>query len=147
MAKGSVVNVSMLKASLKCLLLLVLLSSPAQASVEKVIYHLHGTDINSYRRTISNIENLQHGMPGQPLEIILLLQGSSIQILDPSNHYHELNQRFQKLRDNGVHVEVARENFRDNLSGLELNPPPRLIGNVFSRIIELQQQGYHYITP
>lgn len=139
----------MFKAGRKLLLMLFLslLFSPGYASAEKILYHMHHIDNDSYRKFITNIENLQKGMPGKVLEIKLLLQGSSVQLLNPLIHTDELNQRFNTLQKNGVSVEVESENYRKKLSSIQLSPAPHRVQNIFSRIIELQRQGYLYITP
>jgi intracellular sulfur oxidation DsrE/DsrF family protein len=129
------------------LLLLFLLFSISQSYADKVLYHIHSIDQKSYRRLIINIENLQSGMADRELEIKLLFQGKSIQLLNPSMQSRALNQRFNKLLLSGVSIEIEKENFMRNLSAIQLNPPPQLVENIFSRIVELQKQGYFYITP
>ena len=129
------------------LLLLFLLFSISQSYADKVLYHIHSIDQKSYRRLIINIENLQSGMADRELEIKLLFQGKSIQLLNPSMQSRALNQRFNKLLLSGISIEIEKENFLRNLSSIQLDPPPQLVENIFSRIVELQKQGYLYITP
>lgn len=129
------------------LVLTLLFFSVAHASNGKILYHLHNTDQNSYRRAISNLENLQKGMPEQQLDIIILLQGNSIMLLNFSEHNRKLNQRFLTLLNNGVSIEVSRENFQMHHHFFDDIGPPGQVPNIFERIIELQKQGYHYITP
>jgi intracellular sulfur oxidation DsrE/DsrF family protein len=121
--------------------------NPAYASSEKIIYHLHGSDPGLMQRAIQNLENLINGMPGQKLDIKLVLQGESIQLLNPYMYSRDLNQRFKQLRNSGVSVEVKEQNFNDNKLFLESDEEPVLLPNIFSRIVDLQKQGYHYITP
>lgn len=123
------------------------LAQAAHTSTEKILYHLHNTDKNSYRRAISNLENLYKGMSNHKLDIKVLLQGDSIKLLDFSVNNNELNQRFSKLINNGVSIEVSRENFEKNHHLFDGVSPPKQVQNIFTRIIELQKQGYHYITP
>ena len=133
-----------LAALLLCLLSPLVLST-ALAANEKIVYHLHSSDLDTMHRAITNLENLIRGMPGQDLDIKLLLQGESIQLLNPFMHNERLNQRFRRLQDSGVQVEVKRENYLRNAQFLDGSPA--LVSNIFTRLIELQRQGYHYITP
>lgn len=130
-------------------LLLIALFGPAASGgdVEKIIYHLHNINQNSYLRTISNIENLEKGMPGQKFEIKILLQGKSLQLLDANLHSAALNERFKKLLETGSDIETSRENYQHYAQKTMLIKKPKLVSNIFDRIIQLQQQGYQYITP
>lgn len=117
------------------------------AAPDKIVYHLHSTQSGSFQRAVTNLENLQNGLSPDQLDIKLLLQGESIQLLNQDMHRRTLNQRIQMLRDNGLVIEVGRDNYRKHNFQLEQNTPPHLVKNIFTRLIELQQQGYHYITP
>jgi len=129
------------------ILLLASGSTSALAANEKIVYHIHGSDPEIMQRAINNLENLVDGMPDQNLDIRLLLQGDSIQLLNPYMHSRDINQRLQVLQNQGVSVEVNRDNYHVNAQFLESSPSPLLVKNIFSRIIDLQKQGYHYITP
>jgi len=118
----------------------------AQASDEKILYHLHGSDPETLYRSITNLENLIKGMPGQQLDIRLLLQGESIQLFNPYMHHRQITQRLQVLQNNGIKIEVQQENYLRNKQFLDEEFSPVLVNNVFSRIIELQRLGYHYIS-
>jgi len=129
------------------IILFVFLSTTALGSPGKILYHLHNTDNNSYRRAISNLENLYKGMPGQQLDIKILFQGDSIKLLNFSENDSRLNQRFMTLINKGVSIELSKANFKKNQLIFERMDPPKLVPNIYSRIIELQKQGYNYITP
>ncbi len=126
-----------------------LLISPVASAgnVEKILYHIHHTTPDSYQRTVSNLENLQTGMPGKQLDIKILLQGKSLALLDPRRHQPALNRRFRNLLATGVTVETSRKNYQAYPEQQALMIKPGLVANIFDRIIELQQQGYRYITP
>ncbi len=115
--------------------------------VEKIIYHIHSTNPNSFQRTVSNLENLHKGMPDRELKIKILLQGESLQLLDPTLHPDTLNQRFARLLANGAELETSRQNWLEYSGKAQVIQPPALVGNIFDRIIELEKQGYRYITP
>ncbi|MBC8210373.1 MAG: hypothetical protein H8E21_04845 [Gammaproteobacteria bacterium] len=133
--------------NLLSLLLLGLLVNPVFAATERIVYHVHHTDDGSFRRVISNLENLQQGMSDQQLEIKLLLQGNSIQLLDPKRHASALQQRFNTLLASGIGVEVEREYLNKNPQLKNAGVQLQVLDSLFGRIIELQNQGYLYITP
>ena len=133
--------------SLLSLLTLGLLINPVFAATERIVYHVHHTDEGSFRRIISNLENLQQGMPEQQLEIKLLLQGNSIQLLDSMHQPAVLQRRFSALLDSGITLEVERESLKHNPHLTNSQTTLQLMDNIFNRIIELQRQGYLYITP
>ena len=85
-------------------------------------------------------------MPDQQLDIRLLLQGNSIQLLDPWID-DSLRQRLDALREKGVRIEVSRSNYARNRNRINREHPPLLVENLFSRIVELERQGYQYVTP
>jgi intracellular sulfur oxidation DsrE/DsrF family protein len=114
---------------------------------EKIIYHIHNTNPNSYLRTISNLENLKKGMPGHQFRIKIIFQGKSLQLLNPALHPDALNKRFLKLVQSGAKLETGSDNYQAYAHKDLLIHTPTLVPNVFDRIVELQQQGYRYITP
>ncbi len=123
--------------------------SPAAigGTIEKILYHIHSTTPNSYLRTVSNLENLKKGMPGRQLDIKILLQGKSLRLLDPRQHKPGLNRRFRNLLAAGAVVETSQKNYQAYPDKQALMIKPKLVANIFDRIIELQKQGYRYITP
>ena len=130
------------------LILLCLVNIPAAlAANEKVVYHIHQTQADTLKRAINNIENLKKGMPGKSLDIRLLMQGNSIQLLNPSLQDKTLMALLLKLRDSGLHIEVSEKNYRQNRLQIESSLKPLLVENFFSRLVELQNQGYRYLTP
>jgi len=86
-------------------------------------------------------------MPDRELKIKILLQGKSLQLLDPALHPDTLNQRFARLLANGAELETSRQNWLDYAGKAQVIQPPALVPNIFDRIIELEKQGYRYITP
>ncbi len=139
----------MVKQSCLLVLLIVLAGFNTQvlAANEKIIYHIHSSDPQIWQRAINNLENLIDGMPDDRLDIRLLLQGESIQLLNPNMQSGDIGQSLSKLQNRGVNIEVTTENFRKNNQFLDNPSPPTQVQNIFSRIIELQKSGYHYITP
>jgi len=135
----------------KKLLLMIALLGICPAAIashtEKIIYHLHNTNPNSYLRTISNLENMKKGMPDHQFRITILFQGKSLQLLNPALHPAALNKRFLKLVQSGIKLETSRDNYQTYAHKDQLLVTPALVPNVFDRIIELQRQGYRYITP
>jgi len=130
-----------------CTITFGLFSPDAFSETKKILYHIHHTTPNSYLHTISILENLKKAMPGHELEIRILLQGESIQLLNPKLHSAQLNRRFLKLLEQGSKVEVSRDNYERIANKDELILQPLLVPGIFNRIIQLQQQGYSYITP
>lgn len=129
------------------LILLLAISTSSLAVTEKIVYHLHVSGNNHFNLTVTNLENLQKGMPDKNLDIKLLLQGGGIHLLNNSFLSDQLITRFEQLRNNGVSVEVGLNNYQQNRHLLEQTRQPSIVNNIFSRIIELQNQGYKYITP
>ena len=117
-----------------------------QVGEEKIVYHLHHVNSGSYHRAISNLENLIKGMPETKREIKLMLQGQSIHLLGPSVNTG-LKQRLNELRKQGLIIETSRDNYDKNQLLLDSDSSLVLVDNIFARIIELDQQGYRYITP
>ncbi|MDJ0880505.1 MAG: DsrE family protein [Gammaproteobacteria bacterium] len=119
----------------------------AETGHEKIVYHVHGSDPETLYRSITNLENLIEGMSDQQLDIRLLLQGESIQLFNPYMYQPEVHARLRQLQGKGVKVEVKQENYLKQRQFLHDQFDPIVVDNIFSRIIDLQQQGYHYITP
>ena len=117
------------------------------AKEEKIVYHLHHIQPNTFKRAINNLENLKTGMADSHLDIKLLMQGNSIRLLFPSRQNERLMPRFLKLVNSGVDVEISRQNFMRHASLIERSLKPKLVDNILSRVVELQKQGYRYITP
>ena len=128
------------------LLLLCLPFAAANAANDKILYHLHHLQLDGIPRVLANLENLHKGMPDQQLDIRLLLQGNSIQLLDPWID-DNFRQRLDLLREKGVRIEVSRSNYVKNRNRINREHPPLLVENLFSRIVELERQGYQYVTP
>lgn len=139
----------MVKLALKiCLLMSLLVSMPQlQASSERIVYHVHQAQQDTFKRTINNLENLKKGMPNRQMDMRLLIQGNSIQLLNPSQQDKGLMARLSKLHDSGLHIEVSEKNYRRNRLQIDSSLKPELVENIFSRLIELQKQGYRYLTP
>lgn len=130
------------------LFLVMLLASPMALSMEeKIVYHLHTIQSDTFKRAINNLENLKKGMSEREIDIKVVMQGNSIRLLNPLQRNEKLWSRFVKLRDSGVDIEVSRNNFNENKTLIEDGFNPTLFDNVFSRLVELQRQGYRYITP
>ncbi|MDJ0833348.1 MAG: hypothetical protein QNJ69_07465 [Gammaproteobacteria bacterium] len=128
------------------LILLCTAFASAHAASDKILYHVHHLQLDGIPRVLSNLENLQKGMPDRQLDIRLLLQGDSILLLDPWID-DSFRQRLHELRQSGVRIEVSRSNYADNRNRVARDHPPQLVENLFSRIVELEQQGYQYVTP
>lgn len=121
-------------------------STITSASSEKVVYHLHSNSLTLFIITVNNLENLFHGL-NDDIEIRLLLQGESINLLNPASISENLALRLDNLIQKGVMIETSRKNYQENEFFLDHKNIPILIDNVFSRVIELQRMGYRYITP
>lgn len=130
------------------LFLLILSASPmAQSMEEKIVYHLHMVQSDTFKRAINNLENLKKGLAENEMNIKVVMQGNSIRLLNPLAQNKKLWSRFVKLRDSGVEIEVSQNNFNENKALIEDGFKPTLFDNAFSRLVELQRQGYRYITP
>ena len=118
----------------------------ASASAEKVVYHIHSNSLTLFIITVNNLENLFHGL-NDDLEIRLLLQGESINLLNPASISENLALRIDNLIKKGVKIETSKKNYQENEFFLDHRIIPLLVNNIFSRAIELQRMGYRYITP
>lgn len=119
----------------------------AQSMEEKIVYHLHMVQSDTFKRAINNLENLKKGLAENEMNIKVVMQGNSIRLLNPLAQNKKLWSRFVKLRDSGVEIEVSQNNFNENKALIEDGFKPTLFDNAFSRLVELQRQGYRYITP
>ena len=123
------------------------LSVSSQASSEKIVYHLHTNNSSLFVISINNLENLIQGMGNDPIDIRLLLQGGGIHLLNPASVSETLALRLENLLTKGVTIETSKTNYQQNEFFLDNRAAPHLVDNIFSRAIELQRQGYRYITP
>ncbi len=128
-------------------LLLLLCCGTAQAAADKIVYHLNSDRPDIMWKAITNLENLYFGALQNPLEVRMLLQGDGISLLSKVNEKRDLGVRLEELRQLGLQVEVSEANYLSRQNELNTDPPPLRIDNIFVRIIELQEQGYHYLTP
>ena len=130
-------------------LVLLLLAAPilAQAAPDRVIYHVNTSRPDVQWKAISNLENLYLGTADNQIEVIMLLQGEAIDLISRVNQNRDLGIRLDELRQLGMRIEVDRDNYSQNLDQLGESDPPGVVDNIFTRIIELQRQGYHYLTP
>ena len=133
----------------KIMLLIALLSTSTLLRAEsvKIVYHLHSNNATMFNITVNNLENLLQGMDSQLLDIRLLLQGDSIHLLNPASISENLALRVDNLLQKGVIIETSRNNYQENEFFLNNTTALSLVDNLFSRAVQLQQQGYRYITP
>ena len=132
------------------ILALLLFQSSVFAESERIVYHLSGNQAAHYHKTVFNLENLLKDLETSELDeldIILLLQGDSIRLLGSDYGGTAIAQRLDTLREFGVKVEVGYANYQQHRHNMASDNPPQLVPSVFSRIIELQQNGYQYLTP
>lgn len=127
---------------------LALASADAMSMEEKIVYHLLALHSDTFKKAINNIENLKKGMSDRKTDIKIIMQGQSIQILLPAPKNRALMSRLIQLTESGgVDIELSRDNYQAHQARIEKRIHPRLVDNIFSRIVELQKQGYRYITP
>jgi intracellular sulfur oxidation DsrE/DsrF family protein len=117
------------------------------AAPQKILYHLSSGRSDVQWKTITNLENLFLGSQEHSLDVKMLLQGRGISLINKVNATRDIGIRLEELINLGLQIEVSRDNYYKNRRLLDLNHPPQLVGNIFSRIIELQKQGYQYVTP
>jgi intracellular sulfur oxidation DsrE/DsrF family protein len=117
------------------------------AAPDKIVYHLNSGRSDVQWKTITNLENLFLGSVDQSLDVKILLQGPGINLIHKVNENRDLGMRLEELISLGLQIEVSRDNYYKNRHTLNLKHPPQLVSNIFSRIIELQNQGYQYVTP
>ncbi len=117
------------------------------AAPDKIVYHLNSGRPDVQWKTITNLENLLLGAADQSMDVKILLQGEGINLINKVNENRDLGVRLDELISLGLHIEVSRDNYYKNRHVLNLNHPPQLVRNIFSRIIELQNKGYQYVTP
>ncbi len=117
------------------------------AAPDKIVYHLNSGRSDVQWKTITNLENLFLGSVDQSLDVKILLQGPGINLIHKVNENRDLGMRLEELISLGLQIEVSRDNYYKNRHTLNLKHPPLLVRNIFSRIIELQNQGYQYVTP
>ena len=117
------------------------------AAPNKIVYHLNSGRSDVQWKTITNLENLLLGSADQSMDVKILLQGAGINLINKVNENRDLGVRLDELISLGLQIEVSRDNYYKNRHVLNLNHPPQLVGNIFSRIIELQNTGYQYVTP
>ena len=135
----------MVKSITLCLTLV--FATQLQAAPEKILYHLNSGRSDVQWKTITNLENLFLGSQHDTLDVKIILQGSGINLINKVNENRDLGLRLSELVDLGLQIEVGRDNYYKYRHDLNLHHPPQLVSNIFSRIIELQQQGYQYVTP
>jgi len=117
------------------------------AAPDKIVYHLNSGRPDVQWKAITNLENLLLGSADQSLDVKILLQGRGINLINKVNKNRDLGMRLEELISLGLQIEVSRDNYYKNRHTLDLGHPPQLVSNIFSRIIELQNQGYQYVTP
>lgn len=117
------------------------------AASNKIIYHLSSGRSDVQWKTITNLENLFLGSEEHALDVKILLQGQGINLISKINQNRDIGLRLGELISLGLEIEVSRDNYYKYRHTLDLSHPPQLVSNIFSRIIELQNKGYHYVTP
>lgn len=117
------------------------------AAPDKIVYHLNSGRSDVQWKTITNLENLLLGAEDHSMDVKIILQGSGINLINKVNENRDIGIRLSELISLGLQIEVGRDNYYKNRHTLDLTHPPQLISNVFSRIIELQNKGYQYVTP
>lgn len=119
----------------------------AWGAPDKIIYHLNSSRQDVQWKTISNLENLYLGTGDNQLEVIMLLQGEGIQLLNQANRNRDLGVRLDELRQLGMQIEVGERNYRQNAGDLAQDDPPEIVQNIFERIVDLQHRGFMYLAP
>ncbi len=129
------------------LLLLLGFSAGLRAEPARIVYHLHQVTPVTMKRALNNIENLYKGLERERPEIRLLLQGESLMLLSPQKLTPEYRQRLMALLRKGLILEAGEANYRQRQQQLDPTIAARLNRNIIARLVELQRQGYHYLTP
>ncbi len=117
------------------------------APPERIVYHLHQVKPVTLKRALNNLENLYKGLGDQRPEIHMLLQGESLTLLRRDRLMPEYRQRLIALLRKGLILETGEDNYLRLQKELDPAFPARLNRNILSRLIELQRQGYQYVTP
>jgi intracellular sulfur oxidation DsrE/DsrF family protein len=129
-------------------LLLLVTPSAVLANPDRVIYHVNTSRPDVQWKAIGNLENLYLGAgDDQQIEVVMLLQGEAIDLISQVNQNRNLGLRLDELRQMGMRIEVGRGNYSEHRDQLATSNPPALVDNIFTRIIELQKQGYLYLAP
>ncbi len=132
---------------LALLILLATLALPARAEPARIVYHLHQITPVTLKRVLNNIENLYKGLDRERPEIRMILQGESLMLLSLQRLTPAYRQRLKALLHKGLIIEAGEANFRRHQARLDRALPVRLDRNILSRLVELQRQGYQYLTP
>ncbi len=133
----------------RILLLILLLGfgSALRAEPARIVYHLHQVTPVTLKRALNNIENLYKGLDEDRPEIRMLLQGESLMLLTPQKLTPKFRRRLIALLQKGLILEAGEANYRRHRQQLDPAFPTRLNRNIITRLVELQQQGYQYVTP
>ncbi len=113
----------------------------------RIVYHLHQVQLEALPRILYNIENLYRGLDQGRPEIHMLLQGESLKLLRRGRLPAAYRQRLIELLRKGLVLETGEDNFRRQRKDLDPAFPLRLNRNILSRLVDLQKQGYRYLTP
>lgn len=132
---------------LALMILLATLALPAQAEPARIVYHLHQITPVTLKRALNNIENLYKGLDRERPEIRMLLQGESLMLLSPQRLTPAYRQRLMALLRMGLIIEAGEANYYQHQALLDPAFATRLNRNILTRLVELQQQGYQYVTP
>ncbi len=127
--------------------LLLMISNGLQADPARIVYHLHQLKPVTLKRALNNIENLYKGLDGERPEIRMLLQGESLELLTRERLKGAYRQRLAALLQKGLVLETGEANYRRLHDRLDPAFPARLNRNILSRLVDLQKQGYQYVTP
>jgi len=127
--------------------LLLGLALPSWAEPARIVYHLHQVTPVTLKRALNNIENLYKGLDEERPQIHMLLQGGSLMLLSRQKLTPTFRQRLAALLRKGLVLEAGAANYLEHREQLDPAFPTRLNRNIISRLVELQRQGYQYVTP
>ena len=127
--------------------LLILAFGPlARADATRIVYHLHQVHPVTMKRALNNIENLYKGLDTR-IDIRMLLQGESLGLLERERLQPEHRKRLLALLRKGLVLETGAANYARHRARLDRAFKPLLNHNIITRLVELQRQGYRYVTP
>lgn len=116
---------------------------------QHVLYHLN--NLNNANATLRNVKNHLNAVGEENAKITVVTHNSgAFTLVDGSvdRRGRSFESKIQTLANRGVVFEICANTIRGkNIDKSKINMHAQIVPSGAARVIDLQQQGYHYIKP
>jgi len=117
---------------------------------QKVVYHVNYKDLKRQKGALRNIQNHINAVGKDNLDLRVVMHGGGFTMLQAANKDLEMQQKIDKLKDQGVKFQMCANTIRGkkldkkSLYGLKDSD---IVPSGVAEIAHLEAEGFSYIRP